>query len=115
MAGKLKHHFEEALGKALQEEREEKEKADAQAQTRRMWLEELVKCVRWVEERVARHEDAYLEWFGMPDAPGSYDHGLTVERLEDVIDQLRRVQTITLAQAPPPPKKTRGKGRRGEA
>lgn len=79
----------------MEQEREEKEKAAAQADARRRWLTELGNFVKWSETFVGKYEDNYLAWYTEPGSPGMFDHGLTADRIEVVIQQMHRIKTIS--------------------
>jgi hypothetical protein len=103
--------IKEALEHLLEEEREEKEKAAADGDERRDWLAALRDVVRWGEEVEGRDDDK-LAWYTQPGSPGLFDHGVTAERVGKAIDQLRRVQAISLSQAAEAtPKKAQQKAR----
>jgi hypothetical protein len=73
--------WEQAMEKALQDEREEKERQSAQADARREWLKGLIGVVEYVEHYLASETDEYLTWYAEPGTPGYFDHGLTADRI----------------------------------
>jgi hypothetical protein len=87
--------LEAAIQKAMEREREERETLASQADARRNWLKELARVVEWVERFVGTSADDYLAWYGQPEAPGSFDHGLTARRLDGAAAQLGRISAIT--------------------
>jgi hypothetical protein len=87
--------LEEALQKAIEREREEKEKTQALADARQHWLEKLIGVLEWSEQFIGKHNDDALPWYTKPDSPGLFDHRITVERLDQHIAQMTRVRNLT--------------------
>src|SRR5262249_40909954 len=52
--------FEEALKKAVAEERAERERQEVEADARRGWLEKLEEVVAWIETHIGKVGDDYL-------------------------------------------------------
>jgi hypothetical protein len=86
---------DDALRKAIEQEREEKEKAAAQADARQHWLKELAALVEWVERFITPRTDEHLAWYTEPGSPGLYEHGITHERLAAAVAQIERARRFT--------------------
>jgi ParB-like chromosome segregation protein Spo0J len=99
---------EQAVRKAL----EEKMKQEALAEGTQMWLERLARVCEDIEEYVATRTDEELAYYTKPETPGQFDHGITVERIERICEQLQRAKTITFGDFH---EKQRAAGKRGQA
>jgi anti-sigma28 factor (negative regulator of flagellin synthesis) len=87
--------LDEALQKAIEQEREQKERDAAEADARRNWLKEFDETLKWFERFLHERTDEHLTWYTRPDSPGLFDHGITAERIRWVISQLERTASIT--------------------
>jgi hypothetical protein len=85
--------LEEALQKTLERERQEHEETAAEADSRRWWLEELVKIVKWFES-YANNSGEDFSWYFAPDAPGYFDHGLDAKRFKVVMDRASQIYSV---------------------
>lgn len=83
--------FEDAIAKACEDEAEAKKKEEAEADSRKRWIDTLSQFVKWTETAVAQWDDAGLEWHTEPDSPGFYNSGVTAKRLEKAAEQLVRI------------------------
>lgn len=92
-AGEMK--LEEALQKAIEQEREAEAKAASLADARRTWLKGLAELVRWLEVFVATADDDKLAWYAEPGSPGNFDHGVTAERVASAVEQMERIYAHT--------------------
>lgn len=90
--------LEEALQKAIEQERDERETVAAQADARRHWLEELARLLDWVERFIAQRDDEHLAWYTEPGSPGLFDHGITADRVGAAVAHLTRAQTFTFGE-----------------
>lgn len=88
--------LEEALRKIQEQADGEKREIQAQAEARNIWLKGLGGMLDWLALYVAKRTDEDLPWFFLPEAPGSFKHGITSERIEEGIAQLNRIQTFAL-------------------
>jgi ParB-like chromosome segregation protein Spo0J len=104
--------LELAIQKAMERERQEQKNVEVEADARRNWLKGLAGVVDWVERAVAPVEAERLAWYLRPDAPGSFEHGVTAGRLTQAVADLERVGAVTLSEgARPDAKPKRGRGR----
>ena len=76
-----------------------------QADARRYWLREVVDFIGWTERHIAGYTDDYLVWYGEPDSPGCFDHGITAERISAAIHQLERIREHSFGGTNGKPKK----------
>jgi hypothetical protein len=70
-------------------------KEHAMADSRHQWLKKLGESLGWVERFIGNFDDDHLRWYTKPGEPGSFEHGITAERIEGVIAQLGRARDIS--------------------
>jgi hypothetical protein len=91
-AGEMK--FEDALQKVMDEEREAKQQESIDADSRQRWLTGFAEALDWFERFVDENWSAEeLAWYVLPDSPGSFDHGITPERIAGVVRRMRLAQS----------------------
>src|SRR5262249_5341001 len=90
----------------------EAERIRHNGEARQLWFQRLVEFVEWAKESVATRTDDHLAWYGVPiegervryygrywyrthDGELVPDHGLTVDDIAAVIQQLERIRSIT--------------------
>jgi hypothetical protein len=95
--------LEEALGKVAEDEEKAKARRAADAQAMTAFWKGLADNLLWLEHFVCSPPDAELEWFGDPEGPGAYDHGVTKERIEEVRKHLGRAGDIIFRERPQAP------------
>lgn len=88
--------LDEALRKIQERAEQEKREVMAQADARQTWLKGLVGVLDWLKDFVSKRTDEDLPWFTVPDAPGSFNHGVTAQRIDSAIAQLTRIRTFAL-------------------
>jgi hypothetical protein len=87
--------LEEALQKAIADERDERELVANQASTRRRWYGKLREMCDWLEKYVAAFPDDDLDILG-DDPPATFEIELTPGDLDAAIRQLERIRELTL-------------------
>lgn len=87
-------NLDDALQKAIQQEREEKEKALHEAQARELWDEQMQSIHKQLKDWVGDITDNHLAWYTEAGSPGS-DIQTTPRQIRDCIAWLKRVLTIT--------------------
>ncbi len=84
---------EEAVQKAIEQERDERERIGHDASARQLWHKGLEQMVVWVAEWIGGCDDEHLAWYTAAGAMGS-EHVMTAERIDGAIAQLNRVRLI---------------------
>jgi hypothetical protein len=87
--------FEEAMQRAMEEAQRKREEEEAIADGQRTWLKGFVQTLDWVERFVAQRSDDCLASYTEPGSAGLFEHGITVERIDGVIEQLTRAGSLT--------------------
>jgi hypothetical protein len=105
--------LDQAIQKAIEQEREAYETTAAEADARRHWLKEFAEALTWFETFVAQRTDDHLPWYTLPDSPGLFDHGITAERIDDAIRQLERTKIMTFGGRPGAARRAAGPQDRG--
>lgn len=85
--------IEAAIQKAVEDDRQEREKKRQDAESRQIWFEDLERVVRWAEDRQGA-SDACLAWYTQQGEPGTQSN-ITTDRITVAIRFLERIKTIT--------------------
>jgi hypothetical protein len=94
--------IEQALQRVAAEEREVAEKLRSETDARHTWLTRLRACLEWIETFVKDMTPGRFSWHFRPGAPGSFDHGITAERLRIAAVELERVRAALPGGEKPP-------------
>jgi hypothetical protein len=86
--------IEEALRRVAAAEREAAEKLRSETDARHTWLARLASVLEWVEAFVGGMTPGRFSWHFAPGAPGTFDHGITAERLRAAAAELRRIEAL---------------------
>ena len=71
-----------------------KEKKAAEADARASWLRQIGNGLDAIERGFATHSDDYVRWYLEPEGPGSFDHGITSERVSAVQAAIARLLQV---------------------
>jgi hypothetical protein len=88
--------YEAVLQKAIEQERDDKERLAAEADARTSWLRGLQTSIEWIENHLVPRTDEDLAWNTRVGAPGWVDHGITVERLSGAIAAMEKLRDFAL-------------------
>jgi hypothetical protein len=85
---------EEALQKAMEAARQEKEREEAEADARKRWLTQLGEFADWFDAAVVPYTDDELRVYVKPDGPGWIENGVTGERLASFVSHIERLSSV---------------------
>jgi hypothetical protein len=87
--------LEEVIDEIQRRERAEHETQEAQKRAIKIWIGEVNRILADIEKWIGSRDDESLAAYTDPDTPGSFDHGITPEKVGKAIEALKRAQSIS--------------------